>query len=59
MKYRWDFNYTGENDINFDTLWSTSPKYSGFFENTGKRTVRLQVMDEDEAVDTTFLSFYI
>lgn len=54
LQYRWDFNYTGENDINFSTNWSTSPKYSGFYDFPGEKVVRLQVRDIDGEVHETF-----
>ncbi|MCA9373738.1 PKD domain-containing protein [Candidatus Peregrinibacteria bacterium] len=56
LQYRWDFNYTGENDINFSTGWTTSSQYSGFYDFTGSKIVRLQVRDADGALDETFLS---
>lgn len=55
LKYRWDFNYQGENDINFTTNWSTSRKHSGHYENPGNKVVRLQVMDEQGLVGEKFI----
>lgn len=57
LKYRWDFNYTGKNDINFSRGWSTSSKYSGMYDFPGNKVVRLQVMDEDGEVSETFQEF--
>lgn len=54
LQYRWDFNYTGPNDINFTTNWSTSPKYSGFYDFPGDKVVRLQVRDVDGEIRETF-----
>jgi len=54
LKYRWDFNFTGANDIQFDTLWRSSPKASGHYDFPGEKTIRLQVMDEDGAVSTAY-----
>lgn len=59
LNYRWDFNYTGPNDINFTTNWSTSPKYSGFYDFIGEKTVRLQVRDADGAVDEIFVNLEV
>lgn len=56
LQYRWDFNYTGENDINFTTGWTTSSQYSGFYDFPGSKTVRLQVRDQDGAIDEAFFS---
>lgn len=56
LQFRWDFNYTGENDIAFDTSFNTSSKTSGFYNIPGNKTVRLQVRDEDGAVSEAFVS---
>lgn len=56
LQYRWDFNYTGGNDINFTTNWSTSPKYTGFYDFPGEKVIRLQVCDKDGAVDERFIA---
>lgn len=54
LQYRWDFNYTGANDISFTTGWTTSPKHSGVYDFPGEKTIRLQVRDEDGAIRETF-----
>lgn len=54
LRFRWDFNYEGSNDINFDTSWSFSPKFTGNYRLGGAKNVRLQVMDEQGFVDETF-----
>jgi hypothetical protein len=54
LLYRWDFNYTGEDDIVYDTNYSTSPKYSGQYHVPGNKIVRLQVKDEDGSTDQAF-----
>jgi len=59
LKYRWDFNYTGANDIQFDTLWSSAAKKDGFYDFTGAKTVRLQVKDEDGAIVTAYAHFNV
>lgn len=56
LQYRWDFNYTGENDINFTTGWSTSSKYSGVYDFAGEKVVRLQVRDQHGALGERFLT---
>ncbi len=59
LQYRWDFNYTGPDDINFDTNFTTSPRHSGFFQIPGERMVRLEVRDEDGATDQAFLNIVV
>lgn len=59
LKFRWDFNYTGKDDIQFDTQWASYAKQNGFYDFSGAKTVRLQVMDEDGAVDTAFATFNV
>ncbi len=43
LSYRWDFDYRGENDIDFDTGWSSGPKYNHRFKQVGDHRVRLIV----------------
>lgn len=54
LKFRWDFNYHGPNDIVFDTNWSNSPYYIGNYNLGGAKDIRLQVMDEQGFIDETF-----
>jgi hypothetical protein len=54
LKFRWDFNYSGPDDIVFDSNWSFSPKYNGFYRLGGSKTVRLQVMDEQGFIAETY-----
>lgn len=46
LKYRWDLDYNGANDLIYTSSWSTSPKYTGSFGIGGSGKVRLQVMDQ-------------
>jgi hypothetical protein len=46
LKYRWDLDYNGVNDLIYTSSWSTSPKYTGNFGIGGSGRVRLQVMDQ-------------
>lgn len=43
LRYRWDFDYRGENDINYNTVWSTSPIYRHRFSQVGEYAIRLTV----------------
>lgn len=45
--FRWDFNDTGPNDIQYDTSWSRSKTRTMSFSQPGDMTVRIQVKDED------------
>ena len=54
LMYRWDFNYSGKNDIVFDTSFSTSPKYTGYYNVPGEKVVRLEIRDENGHTDEAF-----
>ncbi len=54
LKFRWDFNYNGPDDIVFDSSWSNSPQRSGSYKIGGSKMIRLQVMDEQGLIDETF-----
>jgi hypothetical protein len=54
LQYRWDFNYTGPNDIVYDTPFNGTSKYTGSYGITGTKTIRLQVKDEDGATDEAY-----
>lgn len=48
LKYRWDYDYTGTNDIRYDTGFTSNPKnFHQFSGETGERRIRLEVEDED------------
>lgn len=53
MQYRWDFDYTGPNDIHFDSNFTTSPQYSITFAQIGTKTVKLQVRNIDGIIAET------
>ncbi len=54
LKFRWDFNYSGSDDIIFDTGWNNSAKITGSYRIGGSKMIRLQVMDEQGLIDQTF-----
>lgn len=54
LRFRWDFNYTGADDIIFDAGFSMAPKASGQYKIPGHKTVRLQVKDEDGVITEAF-----
>ena len=59
LQYRWDYNYTGADDIVFDTGWSSAPKQYARFSIPGHKVVRLEVKDEDGAVSDAFAELNI
>jgi len=54
LLYRWDFNYNGPNDIIYDTEWSSSDQYSGYYGVAGKKIIKLDVKDEDGAISSAY-----
>lgn len=60
LRYRWDFDYTGVNDIIFDTGFSTNPKNTHQFSGaTGERRIRLEVEDLEGNRTSTVKSIYL
>lgn len=51
LQYRWDLDYSGDNDIVFDSSWTSSPKFSGSYRLGGSKTIRLQVKDQQGFID--------
>lgn len=43
LKYRWDFDYQGDGDLNFDTGWTSSIKKTRKFKIIGDHSIRLLV----------------
>ena len=54
LLYRWDFNYTGADDIAFDSYFSTAKKRTGVYGIPGHKTIRLQVKDADGVISEAF-----
>jgi hypothetical protein len=59
LQYRWDFNYTGPDDISFNLDWSNSYKYTGTYQVPGEKIIRLQVRDQDGAVNEVYKTIYV
>ncbi len=59
LKYRWDSNYTGKDDILFDTDFSYFSIYTINYQLSGNKTVRLQVMDEKGQIDESMATFFV
>ena len=58
LQYKWDFNYTGKNDIIWDTGWSRSNNTFVNFKKPGKYLVRLLVKDLDGESDETIITVF-
>jgi len=43
LKYRWDFDYRGKDDVSHSTGWTSSPNYRHRFSETGEYKIRLSV----------------
>ncbi len=54
--FRWDFNYTGENDIIYDTSWSQAETKTKYFDQTGEITVKVEVKDEEDQISYAILT---
>jgi len=52
LKYKWDYNFTGENDIIWDTGWTSSPRNFANFYKAGEYLIKLMVKDEDGATES-------
>ncbi len=51
IEYRWDF----ENDGLFDTEWTKEILVTHSYSNPGNYTIKLQVKDDNQAMDVTYL----
>lgn len=58
LQYKWDFNYTGENDIMWDTGWINSSNTFSTFKRSGKYLIRLLVRDEDGSTDESIITLF-
>jgi PKD repeat protein len=56
LYFRWDYDYTGSNDIIYDTSWSRTPTKSKYFDDAEEITIRLEVKDEDDEVGTAYIT---
>lgn len=59
LRYRWDFNYTGENDIQWDTPFYLSDKTYATYFRPGEYIIRLLVKDADGKTDLSFKRIFI
>jgi len=58
LKYKWDFNYTGENDIMWNTAWTNSSITFATFKKSGEYLVRLLIKDIDGSTDESIISVF-
>ncbi|MGL5830931.1 MAG: PKD domain-containing protein [Candidatus Altimarinota bacterium] len=59
LKYRWDLDYNGVNDLIFTSGWSTTPKYTGNLGIGSSGRVRLQVMDQQGFTSDTIAALEV
>ncbi|MFC1810675.1 PKD domain-containing protein [Patescibacteria group bacterium] len=59
LKYRWDFDYNGANDIQLDTTWNSSSIASHIYKKPGEYLIKLLVKDEDESIAFKVLRIFI
>jgi hypothetical protein len=59
LKYKWDYNYTGETDIIWDTVWTSSPLNFANFYKAGEYLIKLMVKDEDGAMDSKIVKIIV
>jgi hypothetical protein len=57
--YRWDTDYTGVNDILYDTSWSKSTTRSATFDEVGEQNVKFEVRDVDFDIGTAVFTVNI
>lgn len=58
LQYKWDFNYTGKNDIMWNTEWISSSSTFATFKRSGKYLVRLMVRDIDGEMDESIITVF-
>jgi len=59
LKFRWDFDYEGDEDISFDKPYSSSPTTSISFSTPGTHYVMLEVMDTEGNTDREVKTVYV
>jgi PKD repeat protein len=59
LKYRWDFDYNGKNDIQIDSGWFNSPIATFLYKKPGEYLVKLMVKDEDEATAFKVMRIFV
>ncbi|MBN1494838.1 hypothetical protein JW911_03845 [Candidatus Peregrinibacteria bacterium] len=59
LQYKWDFNYNGENDIIWDTPWTTSPINFTNFYKAGEYLIKLMVKDQDGETNSSIVKIVV
>ncbi len=59
LSYRWDFDYNGKNDIQWNTTWYRSNKAYATFYKSGEYIIRLLVRDKDGSTDESFATLIV
>lgn len=59
LSFRWDMDYTGESDINYDTTFSSIGAKNHRFNKTGTRKIKVEVQDEDGEMASAIREVYL
>ncbi len=59
LEYRWDFNYNGKNDIQYDTPWIGSGLASHVYKKPGEYLIKLMVKDPDSAIAVRIMRIFV
>lgn len=59
LSYRWDFDYNGKNDIQWNTTWFRYNKTYTTFYRSGEYIIRLLVSDKDGSTDEAFATLIV
>jgi len=54
LRFRWDVHYNGPNDIVYDSAFTFSPRFTFNYRLPGTYGIKLEVMDEEGIISTTF-----
>lgn len=59
LKYRWDFDFNGKNDIQLNTPWMNSGIASHVYTKPGEYLIKLMVKDPDSAIAIKIMRIFI
>ncbi|MBD3156497.1 hypothetical protein GF369_01585 [Candidatus Peregrinibacteria bacterium] len=58
LSYKWDFDYTGTNDIIWDTGWTSTSQTYATITRSGAYVIRLLIKDIDDQTDEKIVSLF-